>query len=147
MIIVVKRETRYCVFCGFMINHQMEEMGFSGESEIAFSETEIEAAEQLVQLSEEDTLSCSSGTAGGSVCGCGYGGYEGRGNTKRQEDVVSSEIKTLVGEDQNEEIRRNTNVNGGKCYIRVNMETKRNKKKKFRSLASIYRATKEMTRD
>lgn len=124
----------------------MEEMGFSGESEIAFSETEMEAAEQLVQLSEEDTLSCSSGT-GWSVCGCG--GCEGRGcgNTKRQEDVVSSEIKTMVGEEQNDGVRRNKNVNGGRSYMKVVLETKKNKKKKFRSLASIYTATKEMTRD
>ncbi|CAN7108140.1 unnamed protein product [Brassica rapa subsp. narinosa] len=55
---------------------------------IDFSETEMEAAEQLVQLSEEDTLSCSSGT-GLSVSGCEGGG----GNTKRHNDVISDEVQ------------------------------------------------------
>ncbi|CAN6917458.1 unnamed protein product [Brassica oleracea] len=55
---------------------------------IGFSETEMEAAEQLVQLSEDDTLSCSSGT-GLSVSGCEGGG----GNTKRHDDVVSDEVQ------------------------------------------------------
>ncbi|KAL1190290.1 hypothetical protein V5N11_016676 [Cardamine amara subsp. amara] len=112
--------------------------------EIGFSETEMEAAEQLVQLSEEDTMSCSSCT------GCGWSdcGFEGRGggNTKRQEDVVSS----MVGEEQNDGVWRKKNVTDGGSFLKVIMETKTriHKKKKLRSLASIYRSTKElMTRD
>ncbi|CAH2075956.1 unnamed protein product [Thlaspi arvense] len=125
----------------------MEVIGFSGETEIAFSETEMEAAEQLVQLSEEDTMSCSSGS-GWSVSGCG--GSEGGGNTKKKEDVVSSEIHDMVGKERNDGVRMmDENVKDGRSFMRAIMETKtrRIKKKKFRSLASIYRATKEMTRD
>ncbi|VVB02465.1 unnamed protein product [Arabis nemorensis] len=63
---------------------------FFGESttEIVFSETEMAAAEQLMQLSEEDTVSCSSSTGGG----------RGEGSKRRHEDVVSSRI----GSDQND---------------------------------------------
>ncbi|KAG7539851.1 hypothetical protein ISN45_Aa07g001240 [Arabidopsis thaliana x Arabidopsis arenosa] len=134
-----------------MINQMETEISFSGESETAFSETEMEAAEQLVQLSEEDTLSCSSGGTGWSVSG--YDGCEGKGegnNTKRQEDVVSSKVRDhIVGKEQNDGVWRNNNVTNGQSFMKTIMETKTriNKKKKFRSLTSIYRATKEMTRD
>ncbi|CAE6151741.1 unnamed protein product [Arabidopsis arenosa] len=126
------------------------EIGFSGESEIAFSETEMEAAEQLVQLSEEDTFSCSSGGTGWSVSG--YDGCEWKGqgnNTKRQEDVSSKVRDHIVGKEQNDGVCRNKNVTNGQSFMKTIMETKTriNKKKKFRSLTSIYRATKEMTRD
>lgn len=127
----------------------MEEIGFSGESEIVFSETEMEAAKQLVQLSEDDTLSCSSGT-GWSVSGydCCEGTGEGDG-TKRQEDVVSSKVASTdhkVGNVQNDGVCGNKHVDG-RGFMKAIMETKtRINKKKFRSLASIYRATKEMTR-
>ncbi|XP_006411738.2 uncharacterized protein LOC18029082 [Eutrema salsugineum] len=128
----------------------MEMIGSSGETGIAFSETEMEAAEQLVQLSEDDTMSCSSGT-GWSVCGCGCGGCEGGCNTKRQEDVVSSEIHDMAVKGQNDGVRKmNKNVSDGRSFVKAMMGTKtimRNKKKKFRSLASIYRATKEIARD
>ncbi|EOA18118.1 hypothetical protein CARUB_v10006579mg [Capsella rubella] len=135
-----------------MIN-QMEEIGFPGESEIgfsgesseiAFSESEMEAAKQLMQLSEDDTLSCSSGTGTAwSVSAC-----EGDYNTKRQETVVSS----MVGEEQNDGVWRinNKNVTDGRRFMKAITETKalinKKKQKKLRSLASIYRATKEMTR-
>ncbi|CAH8273824.1 unnamed protein product [Arabidopsis lyrata] len=129
-----------------MFNEMETEIVFSGESETAFSETEMEAAEQLVQLSEEDTLSCSSGGTGWSVCG--YDGSEGN-DTKRQEDVVSSKVRDhIVGKEQNDGVCRNKNVTNGQSFMKTIMETKTriNKKKKFRSLASIYRATKEMTK-
>ncbi|RID77108.1 hypothetical protein BRARA_A00039 [Brassica rapa] len=108
---------------------------------IDFSETEMEAAEQLVQLSEEDTLSCSSGT-GLSVSGCEGGG----GNTKRHNDVISDEV-------QNDGVVRMMNNNAtdarrfAKAITETNIIRRRYKKKKFRSLASLYRATKEMTTD
>ncbi|CAL9228575.1 unnamed protein product [Arabidopsis halleri] len=80
-----------------MFNQMETEIVFSGESETAFSETEMEAAEQLVQLSEEDTLSCSSGGTGWSVCG--YDGCEGKGNnTKRQEDVLVRRLEIILSE-------------------------------------------------
>lgn len=106
----------------------------------------MEAAEQLVQLSEEDTMSCSSGT-GGSVGDCeGKGG----GNTKRQDDVVSSKVEDMVGKEQNGGVCSNKNVvTDGRSFMKAIMETSTriHKKKKFRSLASIYRATQETTRD
>lgn len=110
-----------------------------------FSETEMEAAEQLVQLSEDDTLSCSSGT-GFSVSGCEGGG----GNTKRHEDVVCSEIR----EEQNDVVHmmNDKNATDAQSFVKAITETniirrRRYKKKKFRSLASLYKATKEMTSD
>ncbi|CDY41974.1 BnaA01g05460D [Brassica napus] len=54
---------------------------------IDFSETEMEAAEQLVQLSEDDTLSCSSGT------GLSFSGCEGGFHRKRHNDVISDEVQ------------------------------------------------------
>ncbi|XP_010446474.2 PREDICTED: uncharacterized protein LOC104729248 [Camelina sativa] len=128
--------------------NQMEEIGFSGDSssEIAISETEMEAAKQLVQLSEDDSLSCSSGT-GWSVSGhdaC-EGKAEGGHNTKRQDEVVvSSKVRDhFVGNELNDGVR------GNKSFMKTIMETKTriNKKQKYRSIASIYRATKEMTRE
>ncbi|CAN6984126.1 hypothetical protein HID58_000051 [Brassica napus] len=108
---------------------------------IDFSETEMEAAEQLVQLSEDDTLSCSSGT-GLSVSGC-----EGGFHRKRHSDVISDEV-------QNDGVVRttmNNNATDAQCFVKAITETniirRRYKKKKFRSLASLYRATKEMTTD
>lgn len=158
MIRVVKRETRYIQFdrgaSVFVVSliirskkiSQMEVIGLSGETEIAFSKTEMEAAEQLVQLSEEDSLSCSSGT-GWSVCG---GSEErGRGDTNRQEDAVSSKINDMFRKEQNDGGCRNKNVTDGRSCMKAITETKmkRNKKNKFRSLASIYKATKEITSD
>ncbi|XP_010437053.1 PREDICTED: uncharacterized protein LOC104720855 [Camelina sativa] len=139
-----------------MINQMEDHIGFSGDSssEIAISETEMEAAKQLVQLSEDDTLSCSSGT-GWSVSGhdaC-EGKAEGGHNTKRQEEVVvSSKVRDhLVGNELNDGVcRSNKNVTGGRqSFIKAIMETNTriNKKQKYRSLASIYRATKEILRE
>ncbi|KAF2542659.1 hypothetical protein F2Q70_00033711 [Brassica cretica] len=111
---------------------------------IDFSETEMEAAEQLVQLSEDDTLSCSSGT-GLSVSGCEGGGV----HTKRHDDVFSSETR----EETSDGVVRmmNNNATDAQRFVKAIMETniirRRYKKKKFRSLASLYRATKEMTTD
>ncbi|KAF3511487.1 hypothetical protein F2Q69_00008574 [Brassica cretica] len=88
----------------------------------------MEAAEQLVQLSEDDTLSCCSGTS--------WSISEGGSNAKRHENVVNSESYDMK------------NVTDGQSFVTAIKETniiiRRNKKKKFRSLASIYRATNEM---
>ncbi|KAG2298535.1 hypothetical protein Bca4012_009777 [Brassica carinata] len=105
------------------MNDPMGETGFSGESsETVFSETEMAAAEQLMQLSEEETVSCSSSTGG-------YG--RGERGCKRRHDDVSSR----VGNEQNDGVK-------GNCDLAVKM--KKMKEKKFRSLESIYRATKEI---
>ncbi|KAJ0252442.1 hypothetical protein HA466_0132340 [Hirschfeldia incana] len=116
------------------------------EAMIGFSETEMEAAEQLVQLSEDDTLSFSSGTGFSAISGFEGGG----GNTKRHDDVVSSEIR----EKQNDGVVRMINDKNAtdaqsfvKAITQTNIIRRRYKKKKFRSLTSLYRATKEMTRD
>ncbi|AEE87060.1 hypothetical protein AtNW77_Chr4g0319271 [Arabidopsis thaliana] len=134
-----------------MIN-QMEKICFSEDSGVTFSETEIEAAEQLVQLSEEDTLSCSSGT--GCSVSTGYDGCDGKGsegnNTNIQDDVVSSKVRDHMAEEaQNDGVWRIKNVTNGQSFLKAMMETRTgiHKKKKFRSLESIYRATNEMTRD
>lgn len=107
----------------------MGETGFSRES-IVFSETEMAAAEQLMQLSEEETVSCSSSTGGD------YGGGRGGGGgVKRRHEDVSSRI----GSEQNDGVK-------GNCNLGVEMKTKmrKMKEKKFRSLESIYRVTKEI---
>ncbi|ESQ46087.1 hypothetical protein EUTSA_v10000578mg [Eutrema salsugineum] len=113
------------------MNDPMGETGFSRESaEIVFSETEMAAAEQLMQLSEEETVSCSSSTGGDG------GGERGRGGeAKRRHEDVSSRI----GNEQNDGVK-------GNCNLGVEMKTniKKMKEKKFRSLESIYRATKEI---
>ena len=119
----------------------MEVIGFTAETEVAFSETEMEAAEQLVQLSEDDTLSCCSGTS--------WSISEGGSNAKRHENVVNSESYDMVGNKQNNGIRMmHKNDTDGQSFVTAIKETNiiigRNKKKKFRSLASIYRATNEM---
>ncbi|KAG2242979.1 hypothetical protein Bca4012_022392 [Brassica carinata] len=114
---------------------------------IGFTETEMEAAEQLVQLSEDETLSsCSSGTGSSVISGCEGGGV----NTKRHDDVVSSEIR----EEQNDGVvpmMNNKNARDGQSFVKAITETniirRRYKKKKFRSLASLYKATKEMRTD
>ncbi|CAN6900863.1 hypothetical protein Bca4012_096287 [Brassica carinata] len=107
------------------MNDPMGETGFSGESgEIVFSETEMAAAELLMQLSEEETGSCSSSTGGGGI-------GEGRGRKRRHEDVSSR-----IENEQNDGVK-------GNCDLAVKM--KKMKEKKFRSLVSIYRATKEIT--
>ncbi|XP_033133997.1 uncharacterized protein LOC117127530, partial [Brassica rapa] len=121
---------------------QMEVIGFTGETEVAFSETEMEAAEQLVQLSEDDTLSCCSGTS--------WSISEGGSNAKRHENFVNSESYDMVGNKQNDGIQTmHKNVTDGQSFVTAIKETniiiRRNKKKKFRSLASIYRATNEMS--
>ncbi|RID66121.1 hypothetical protein BRARA_D01286 [Brassica rapa] len=96
----------------------MGETGFSGESaEMVFSETEMAAAELLMQLSEEETVSCSSSNVGES----------GGGGKRRHEDVCSR--------------IRNDGVKGN-CNLGRKM--KKMKEKKFRSLESIYMATKEI---
>ncbi|CAH8390563.1 unnamed protein product [Eruca vesicaria subsp. sativa] len=100
----------------------MGETGFSGESTgMVFSETEMAAAEQLMQLSEEETVSCSSSTVGES----------GGGGKRRHEDVSSR-----IG---NDGVKEN-------CNLALEMKTKmkKMKEKKFRSLKSIYMATKEI---
>ncbi|KFK32863.1 hypothetical protein AALP_AA6G297000 [Arabis alpina] len=101
----------------------MGETGFSGESktEMVYSETEMAAAEQLMQLSEEETVSCSSSTGGD------YGG----GGKRKHEDVSSR-----IGNDGVK----------GNCNLGVEMKTKmkKMKEKKFRSLESIYKATKKI---
>ncbi|CAH8344783.1 unnamed protein product [Eruca vesicaria subsp. sativa] len=110
-----------------------------------FSEKELEAAELLVQLSEDDTLSCSSGTGLMSVSGC-----ESEGNTKTHDHVVSSDIREQHNDADVVRMKMNKNAMDGQSFVKAITETnmiRRNyKKKKFRSLASIYRATKEMTR-
>ncbi|KAF8049942.1 hypothetical protein N665_2085s0005 [Sinapis alba] len=96
----------------------MGETGFSGESaEMVFSETDMAAAEQLMQLSEEETVSCSSSTVGESR----------EGGKRRHEDVCSR-----IG---NDGVKRNSNIA---------LKMKKMKEKKFRSLESIYMATKEI---
>uniref|UniRef100_A0A1J3I5V2 Uncharacterized protein n=1 Tax=Noccaea caerulescens TaxID=107243 RepID=A0A1J3I5V2_NOCCA len=110
------------------MNDPMGETGFSGGSaEIVFSETEIAAAEQLMQMSEEETVSCSSSTGGDA------GGERG-GRKRRHEDVSSR-----IGNEQNDGVKEN-------CNLGVEMKTKmmKMKEKKFRSLESIYKATKEI---
>ena len=110
----------------------MEVIGFSRETELAFSEREMEVAEQLVQLSEDDTLSCCSGTS--------WNVSEGGSNTKRQ---ASSEIRDMVGKDRTD-VRMMHNVADGQSFVKTIRETniiRRNKKKKFKSIVSIYRAT------
>ncbi|XP_010555450.1 PREDICTED: uncharacterized protein LOC104824948 [Tarenaya hassleriana] len=105
----------------------MAEKKFSGESEKAFSETEMEAAEQLVQLSEEETtVSCSSSCSG-----------VGHGDKTRHEDVSSrTSNDRMVGIEQNGAVRGN---------IPGRMGTSSGKKtKRVRSLESIYRATKKI---
>ncbi|CAF2049896.1 unnamed protein product [Brassica rapa subsp. trilocularis] len=106
------------------MNDPMGETGFSGESgEIVFSETEMAAAELLMQLSEEETGSCSSSTGAGGI-------GEGRGRKRRHEDISSR-----IGNEQNDGVK-------GNCDLAMKM--KKMKEKKFRSLESIYRATKEI---
>ncbi|CAF2276229.1 uncharacterized protein LOC103864296 [Brassica rapa] len=96
----------------------MGETGFSGESaEMVFSETEMAAAELLMQLSEEETVSCSSSNVGES----------GGGGKRRHEDVCSR-----IGND------------GVKGNCNLARKMKKMKEKKFRSLESIYMATKEI---
>lgn len=119
----------------------MEVIGFSRETEFAFSEREMEVAEQLVQLSEDDTLSCCSSTS--------WSVSEGGSNTKRQEDVVISEIRDMVvGREQTDVVgMMHKNVTDCRGFVKAIRETniiRRNKKKKFKSIVSIYRATKEM---
>ncbi|KAG2319043.1 hypothetical protein Bca52824_012256 [Brassica carinata] len=115
----------------------MEVIGFSRETELAFSEREMEVAEQLVQLSEDDdTLSCCSGT--------NWNVSEGGSNTKRREDVSSSEIRDMVGKDRTDVRMMHKNVTDGQSFVKTIRETniiRRNKKKKFKSIVSIYRAT------
>ncbi|KAJ0239241.1 Uncharacterized protein HA466_0237260 [Hirschfeldia incana] len=107
------------------MNDPMGETGFSGESAgIVFSETEMAAAELLMQLSEEETGSCSSSTGG-------YGRGE-IGCKRRHEDVSSR----TGDEQENDGVKGNSD-------LAVKM-MKRMKEKKFRSLESIYRATKEI---
>ncbi|XP_018437615.1 uncharacterized protein LOC108809981 [Raphanus sativus] len=109
------------------MNDPMGETGFSRESgEIVFSETEMAAAELLMQLSEEETGSSSSSTGGG---GAGEVG-EGRGRKRRHEDVSSR-----AGDEQNDGVKGNRDLA---------VKMKKMKEKKFRSLESIYRATKEI---
>lgn len=112
----------------FDMNDPMGETGFSIESaEIVFSETEMAAAEQLMQLSEEETMSCSSGTGGD------YGGGKGGGDKIKHEDVSS-----IIENEQNDGVRVN-------CNLGVERKRKREmKEKKFRSLESLYKATKEI---
>ncbi|KAF8109571.1 hypothetical protein N665_0094s0038 [Sinapis alba] len=100
---------------------------------IGFSETEMEAAEQLMQLSEDDTLSCSSGCEGGVI-------------TKRHDDVVTCD---QFHEEQNDSVvvrmMMNKNATEGQSFVKTTKIIRRYyKKKKFRSLASLYRATKEI---
>ncbi|XP_010416932.1 PREDICTED: uncharacterized protein LOC104702722 [Camelina sativa] len=118
------------------MNDRMGETGFSRESsaapEIVLSETEMAAAEQLMQLSEEETVSCSSSTGGDYGGGRGGGGG---GDKTRHEDVVSSRI----GNEQNDGVRCDSNLG-----LKRKREMAKMKEKKFRSLESIYRATKEM---
>ncbi|CAH2061572.1 unnamed protein product [Thlaspi arvense] len=94
---------------------------------MVFSETEMAAAEQLMQLSEEETVSCSSST--------GVDGGGERGGGKRRHEDVSSRI----GSEQNDGVK-------GNCNLGVEMKTKmkKMKEKKFRSLESIYLATKKI---
>ncbi|WZZ18538.1 hypothetical protein YC2023_111627 [Brassica napus] len=106
------------------MNDPIGETGFSGESgEIVFSETEMAAAELLMQLSEEETGSCSSSTGAGGI-------GEGRGRKRRHEDISSR-----IGNEQNDGVKGNFDLA---------MKMKKMKEKKFRSLESIYRATKEI---
>ncbi|CAH8360671.1 unnamed protein product [Eruca vesicaria subsp. sativa] len=108
------------------MNDPMGETGFSGESAaIVFSETDMAAAEQLMQLSEEGTGSCSSSTGG-------YGGGEIGLRKRRHHEDVSSRS----GNEQNDGVK-------GNCDLVVKRKRKM-KEKKFRSLESIYRATKEI---
>ncbi|KAG2308038.1 hypothetical protein Bca52824_027786 [Brassica carinata] len=103
----------------------MGETGFSRESaEMVFSEMEMAAAEQLMQLSEEETVSCSSSTVG-----------ESGGSGKRRHEDVSSRI----GNDENDGFKGNCNL-----AVEMNTRMKKMKEKKFRSLESIYMATKEI---
>ncbi|KAF8118400.1 hypothetical protein N665_0005s0163 [Sinapis alba] len=98
------------------MNDPMGQTGFSGESsETVFSETEMAAAELLMQLSEEETVSCSSSTGGERGC-------------KRRHEDVSSRVEN----------------DGVKGYCDLAVKMKKMKEKKFRSLESIYRATKEI---
>ncbi|EOA28149.1 hypothetical protein CARUB_v10024339mg [Capsella rubella] len=117
------------------MNDLMGETRFSSESsssattEIVFSETEMAAAEQLMQLSEEETVSCSSSTGGD------FGGG-GRDKTKHDHQDVSSRI----GNERNDGVRVDCNLG----VERKRKMKKVMKEKKFRSLESIYRATKEI---
>ncbi|RID51119.1 hypothetical protein BRARA_H01808 [Brassica rapa] len=108
----------------------MEVIGFTRETEVAFSETEMEAAEQLVH-------------------GTSWSISEGGSNAKRHENVVNSESYDMVGKKKNNGVRMmHKNVTDGQSFVTAIKETniiiRRNKKKKFRFLASIYRATNEM---
>lgn len=110
------------------MNDPMGETGFSRESapKMVFSETDMAAAEQLMQLSEEETVSCSSSTGGD----CGGGGGD-----KTKHEYVSSRI----GHEQNDGVRGNSILGVERKRKRAVM-----KEKKFRSLESIYKATKEI---
>lgn len=119
------------------MNDPMGETGFSRESatEIVFSEMEMAAAEQLMQLSEEETVSCSSST--GRDCG---GGRGGGGDKIKHEDVSSR-----IGNEQNDSVRGNSILGvDRKRKMKEMKEIKEMKEKKFRSLDSIYRATKKI---
>ncbi|CAN8307901.1 unnamed protein product [Cochlearia groenlandica] len=98
-----------------------------------FSQTELEVAEQLVQMSKEDTISCSRT----------YESIDNNHTTHKQEDVASSRNNDMVGNEKDDDVGMlDKNVKEKQSFV----ETKRrmNKKIKFRSLASIYRATKEI---
>lgn len=60
-----------------------------GEIEVVFLEMEMEVVEQLVQLSEDDMLSCCSGIS--------WSISEGGSNVKRYENVVNLESYDMVG--------------------------------------------------
>ncbi|CAF2249906.1 unnamed protein product, partial [Brassica napus] len=92
-------------------------------------------------VEEDDTLSCCSGTS--------WSISEGGSNAKRHENVVNSESYDMVGKKKNNGVRMmHKNVTDGQSFVTAIKETniiiRRNKKKKFRFLASIYRATNEM---
>ncbi|KAL1208138.1 hypothetical protein V5N11_034860 [Cardamine amara subsp. amara] len=107
------------------MNDPMGETGFSiASAEIVFSKTEMAAAEQLMQLSEEETMSCSSSTGGG----------KGGGDKTRHEDVSSR-----IENERNDGVRVNCNLG-----VERKRKMKNMKEKKFRSLESLYRATKEI---